>query len=83
MAVVNTFDKTNQTQKYKIGGKQNEKTRGNNRGFQKAGCGRRVEPHPQTLELVGYLIDAMERAYNHGYADGLADGRTEGQEVMK
>lgn len=49
MAVVNTFDKTNQTQKYKIGGKQNEKTRGNNRGFQKAGCGRRVEPHPTDL----------------------------------
>ena len=30
-------------------------------------------PTPQTLELVGYLIDAMERAYNLGYADGLAE----------
>lgn len=83
MAVVNTFDKTNQTQKYKIGGKQNEKTGGNNRGFQKAGCERRVDPTPQTLEIVGHLVDAMERAYTRGYADGLADGRTEGQEVMK
>ena len=32
-------------------------------------------PTPQTLELVGYLIDAMERAYTRGYADGLAENR--------
>ena len=51
--------------------------------FKKQAAEEGLELTPQTLELVGYLIDATERAYNRGYVDGLADGRTEGQEVMK
>ena len=45
--------------------------------FKKQAAEEGWNPTPQTLELVGYLIDAMERAYNHGYADGLADGGNE------
>lgn len=46
--------------------------------FKKQAAEEGWNPTPQTLELVGYLIDAMERVYTRGYADGLADGRTEG-----
>lgn len=51
--------------------------------FKKQAAEEGLELTPQGLELVEYLIDALERAYNRGYADGLEDGRTEGQEVMK
>lgn len=51
--------------------------------FKKQAAKEGWNPTPQTLELVEYLIDAMERAYTRGYADGFEDGRIEGQEVMK
>ena len=43
--------------------------------FKKQSAKEGWNPTPQTLELVGYLIDAMERAYTRGYADGLAENR--------
>lgn len=43
--------------------------------FKKQAAEEGWNPTPQTLELVGYLIDAMERAYTRGYADGLAENR--------